>query len=306
MDGAFYEFNFCCVQFGLNVFFWETAAAESISCWLYEFLFSWNYLLVSRSRNLFSLKTSLGSGAGFSFCIQCYLGTSVVPCLRQIPCGKQKAYVRICVAFYEQQESYICGLCRRLQCILQVYQLTFIFFTKFVSYAVILRAYVPVFLRRKIDFLFLYLLSLLKRTATMTKVSNPGVFRRKMSNLYFIKFSCTHELNEDINFEYRTLKSLLKYCKYWCACTRISLYSWIIYVENFRHNATGGILYVNLTLVLIDCSVFIIQQYKARVNIDRKKNYDSFYPTLRMVFIVDTVVDPLSYINPSSHPDTCV
>ena len=37
----------------------------------------------------------------------------------------------------------------------------FFFFTltKFISYGVILRAYVPVFLRRKIDFLFLYLLS---------------------------------------------------------------------------------------------------------------------------------------------------
>ena len=122
----------------------------------------------------------------------------------------------------------------------------FLSFTNFVSYGVVLRAYVPVFLRRKIDFLFLYLLCLLRRTAAMTKVSNPGVFRRKVSNLYFIKFSCTLELNEDINFEYRTLKPCLKYCKYWCACTRISLYSWIIYVENFRHNATGGILYANL------------------------------------------------------------
>jgi len=230
----------------MNVFFWGRAAAESIRCWLYEFPFSWNYRRVSRPRNLFSLKTYLGSGAGFSFYIQCYLGTAVVPCLRQIPCGKQKAYLRICVAFYEQQESCICELCRRLQCILQVYQLTFYFFifTKFVSYAVILCAYVPAFLRRKIDFLFLYLLSLLRRTAAMTKVSNPGVFRRKVSNLYFIKFSCTHELNEDINFEYRTLKPRLKYCKYWCACTRISLYSWIIYVENFRLNATGGIVYM--------------------------------------------------------------
>jgi len=113
------------VQFGLNVFFWERAAAESIICWLYKFPFSWNYLRVSRSRNLFSLKTSLGSIAGFSFCIQCYLGTAVVPCLRQPSCGKQKAYVWICVAFYDQQESYICELCRRLQCVLQVYQPTF-------------------------------------------------------------------------------------------------------------------------------------------------------------------------------------
>lgn len=75
------------------------------------------------------------------------------------------------------------------------------FFTKFVLYGVILRAYVPVFLRRKIDFPFLHLSGLLRRTTAMTKVSNPGVFRRKVSNLYFIKFSCTHELNEDINFE---------------------------------------------------------------------------------------------------------
>jgi hypothetical protein len=162
---------------------------------------------------LFSLKTSLGSETGFSFCIQCYLGTAVVPCLRQIPCGKQKAYVRICTAFYEQQESYICELSKGLQCILQVYQLTF-FLKNFVLYGVILRTYVPVFLRRKIDFPFLYLLSLLRRTAAMMKVSNPCVFRRKVSNLYFIKFSCTHELNEDINFEYRTLKPRLKYCKY--------------------------------------------------------------------------------------------
>jgi uncharacterized membrane protein len=61
------------------------------------------------------------------------------------------------------------------------------FFTKFVSYGVIVRAYVPVFPRCRIGFLFLYLLSLLRRTAAMTKVSNPAVLRRKVSNLYFIK-----------------------------------------------------------------------------------------------------------------------
>jgi len=105
-----YEFNFSCVQFGLNVFFWERAAAESIICWLYKFPFSWNYLSVSRPRNLFSLKTSLGSVAGFSFCIQCYLGTAVVLCLRQLPCGKQDVRTNLCCILRATRILYLWAL----------------------------------------------------------------------------------------------------------------------------------------------------------------------------------------------------
>ena len=46
----------------------------------------------------------------------------------------------------------------------------------------------------------------------MTKVSNPGVFKTKLSNVYCIRY--THELNEDINFKYRALKPHVKYCEY--------------------------------------------------------------------------------------------